>query len=525
MIKSQRDLRLKFRVLADGLIVGFVASIVAIIYRLLLQYAEKFVFWVADIVDKKPLYIVGFFVLLAVLAIAVQKIIDWEPMISGSGIPQVSGEMKGYLNLNWWRVLIAKIVGGTLCIIGGMSLGREGPSVQLGAMAGKGIAKLRKYDKMDEQTLITCGAGAGLAAAFNAPLSGVLFSLEEIHKNFNSFVIISTMIGVAIADFLSKYVFGFSTVFQFEELELFPLQYYWVLVLLGILLGLAGALYNKVMLSAQAMYKKLNGRAQKFKLFIPFFLSGILLFVMPEVLAGGHAMVEILERSNQLLIYLILLLVVKFLFSAVCFGSGAPGGIFFPLLVLGAYVGAIFGTISINLFGMDAGLINTFIILSMAGIFSSIVRAPITGIILIAEMTGSLEHLIALVLVCIISYVFAYAMNSEPIYESLLDRILENMGQKKPESSSSEKVLSSFVVGYGSKVQGRQLKDIDWPEKTLVVSLQRGEEEIIPKGDTSILMGDILYVLCNEVDLAKVKERVTALCESKSSGNEKDEEE
>ncbi len=439
MIKSEEDLRLKFRVLIDGIVVGVVAAIVAIVYRLLLQYAEKFVFWMADLVEKKPLYIAVFFVLLAVFAVAVQKILDWEPMISGSGIPQVSGEMKGYLNLTWWRVILAKIIGGTLCIIGGMSLGREGPSVQLGAMAGKGVAKMRKYDKTEERTLISCGAGAGLAAAFNAPLSGVMFSLEEIHKNFNSLVLISTMAGAAIADFLSKYVFGFSTVFQFEELEVFPLRYYWVLVLLGILLGCCGAIYNKVMLSVQAMYKKINGKAKKFKLFIPFFTSGVLLVFMPQVLAGGHAMVEILERSNQLLLYLIVLLLVKFLFSAVCFGSGAPGGIFFPLLVLGAYIGAIFGTISIHVFGVDMGLINTFIILSMAGIFASIVRAPITGIILIAEMTGTMEHFIALVFVCIISYVFAYAMKSEPIYESLLDRILQGMpkemrkGEKKEE--------------------------------------------------------------------------------------------
>lgn len=438
MIKSEEDLRLKFRVLIDGIVVGVVAAIVAIVYRLLLQYAEKFVFWMADLVEKKPLYIAVFFVLLAVLAVAVQKILDWEPMISGSGIPQVSGEMKGYLNLTWWRVILAKIVGGTLCIIGGMSLGREGPSVQLGAMAGKGVAKMRKYDKTEERTLISCGAGAGLAAAFNAPLSGVMFSLEEIHKNFNSLVLISTMAGAAIADFLSKYVFGFSTVFQFEELEVFPLRYYWVLVLLGILLGCCGAVYNKVMLSVQAMYKKINGKAKNFKLFIPFFTSGVLLVFMPQVLAGGHAMVEILERSNQLLLYLIVLLLVKFLFSAVCFGSGAPGGIFFPLLVLGAYIGAIFGTISIHVFGVDMGLINTFIILSMAGIFASIVRAPITGIILIAEMTGTMEHFIALVFVCIISYVFAYAMKSEPIYESLLDRILQGMPKEMRKGEKKE---------------------------------------------------------------------------------------
>lgn len=512
MIKSQTNLKDRFRIFIDGLLVGIVASGITIVYRLLLQYAEQFVFWVANVVEQKPLYIIGFFALLAILSIAVQKILDWEPMCSGSGIPQVSGEMKGYLDMNWIRVLIAKIVGGTLCIIGGMSLGREGPSVQLGAMAGKGLAKVRKYDKTDEQTLITCGAGAGLSAAFNAPLAGVLFSLEELHKNFNSFVIISTMTGAAIADFFSKYIFGFSTVFQFEELEVFPLRYYGVLVVLGILLGCAGAIYNKGMLFVQTLYKKITPSMQKFKLFIPFFCSGILVLFMPEVLAGGHAMVEILERSNQLLLYLIVLLVVKFLFSAICFGSGAPGGIFFPLLVLGAYIGAIFGTISIHVVGMDAGLINTFIILSMAGIFSSIVRAPITGIILIAEMTGTMEHFIALVFVCIISYVFAYAMNSDPIYESLLERILENIGEK--EKVSSKKVMSHFVVGYGSDATGKKIREIHWPPNALVVSLQRGEEELIPTGDTTIFMGDILYVVCREEDLSYVKERVNTICES-----------
>ena len=143
----------------------------------------------------------------------------------------------------------------------------------------------------------------------------------------------------------------------------------------------------------------------------------ILAFTLPDVLAGGNQMVKILENNQYILSTLITLLIVKFIFSAICFGSGAPGGIFFPLLVLGSFIGAIFAVVCTNLIGISADFTQKFIILAMAGFFCATVRAPFTGIILITEMTGSLSHMISISLVCIISYVVAYIFKSEPIYE------------------------------------------------------------------------------------------------------------
>ena len=118
------------------------------------------------------------------------------------------------------------------------------------------------------------------------------------------------------------------------------------------------------------------------------------------------------------------MLVAKFLFSIISFGSGAPGGIFFPLLIIGGTFGAVFGYISINYLGISSELFNNFIIISMAGYFTAIVRAPITGIILITEMTGSFSNLLSLSIVSIISYIIADALKSEPIYDSLLKNLL-----------------------------------------------------------------------------------------------------
>ena len=119
---------------------------------------------------------------LVLMAVVTGLLVRWEPMISGSGIPQLKGEMEGKLKQNWHRILPAKFLGGFLGMFGGLALGREGPSIQLGAMAGKGISRLLKRGKTEEKFLLTCGASAGMAAAFQAPLAGVMFTMEEIHK-------------------------------------------------------------------------------------------------------------------------------------------------------------------------------------------------------------------------------------------------------------------------------------------------------------------------------------------------------
>lgn len=136
-------------------------------------------------------------------------------------------------------------------------------------------------------------------------------------------------------------------------------------------------------------------------------------------------MVELLETSHPSVTFLLLLLIVKFLFSAVSFGSGAPGGIFFPLLVLGSYIGAIYGDLSIQLLGLSDNMWSQFIILGMAGLFSSITRAPLTGIILITEMSGNMHRLLDIGVVCILAYATANLLGSKPIYDSLLENILK----------------------------------------------------------------------------------------------------
>lgn len=409
----------------EGALVGILAGLAAVLYRFLLTWAESGLYTVLDFIKNKPLYAVLWFCILIVLGLLVGVIVRWEGMASGSGIPQVSGELKGQLNPSWWRVLIAKFTGGTLSILGGLSLGREGPSVQLGAMTAKGYARLTKKEQSTEGVLISSGAGAGLAAAFNAPLAGILFILEEIHHAYDKTLLISGLTATVVADFISKLFFGQNVIFTYPGSTV-PLSQYWLLLLFGILLGLAGAFYNFFMLKVQGLFQYIKKIPLPIRIVIPFLLAGVLGLFLPQVLAGGHSMVILLENGHPALSFLLLLLLVKFVFSAISFGSGAPGGIFFPLLVLGSYIGAIYGDLSIQVFGLPDALWSQFIILGMAGLFSSITRAPLTGVILIAEMSGSIHRFLDIGVVCMLSYATANLLGSKPIYDSLLDNILKN---------------------------------------------------------------------------------------------------
>ena len=489
-----------YRLIGLGLIVGIVAGVVASLYRFAIAYSQEFsqsvYAWA-----KNPWQILCVFLGLALLGLIVGWLIKGEPLIKGSGIPQAEGTILGFFQMRWLKILIKKFIGGVLGILGGLSLGREGPSILLGAMTGQGISRLLNRGKTEEKYIMTCGASAGLAAAFHAPLAGMMFALEEIHKGFSVTLLVSVMTASVTADYISSYIIGLDPVFQFRLEHVLPQNYYWLLVVLGIVLGVFGALYNKGMLKAQELYKKWKWLNETKRLVIAFMAAGVMAVLMPSVLGRGGDLVVIVTFA------------VKFLFSAVSFGSGAPGGIFFPLLILGALLGGAFSMVCVEFLGLDPVYINNFVLLAMAGYFTAIVRAPITGIILLFEMSGSVSQMLSLAIVSVAAYITATLLRSEPIYDSLLAGILEgkekNNGQTAP---GRQKVLNEFVIMSGSVLEGRTVMEIHWPGNCLLVALERGGKERIPKGKTRLEAGDRLTVMTDERDAGYVHDKLENLC-------------
>lgn len=496
-----------FYLIVRGIEVGIAAGLIAVLYRFLLSFAEEKLLFVLDFIKGNPLKTGIWFAVLILIGIFVSFINKWEPSASGSGIPQVTGEVKGYLAPSWWKVIIAKLIGGTASVFAGLSLGREGPSVQLGGMAAKGVAKITKADKTTEHRMISCGAGAGIAAAFNAPLAGTMFVLEEIHHTFDKSLLCMGIVATITADYISKLFFGQDTVFNYDTVN-FPLRYYWLLILLGLILGICGVLYNIIMSKAQDIYKSISKIPNYIKLPVIFILSGIVGITLPQVLCGGHSMAEFLIKEHPSIGVMLLLLCAKFLFGAVCFASGAPGGTLYPLCILGTYIGAIFGAVSINCLVLSSHLWEEFVVIGMAGFFASIVRAPITGIVLVFELTGNMNNLLPVATVSLISYAVANLLGVNPFYETLLEKIIAKNPNKPVFHSKNEKILKTYVIPTGSRIDGKTIMNVNWGRHCLVVSIERNDISITPKGDTILKEGDELVILVSQRHFARDNERL-----------------
>jgi Chloride channel protein EriC len=504
----RQDFRLKLFI--EGTIIGIFVGALIVAFRLILEKAEElrgqiYVLLRMDGFGPTLLWFLGLICIGLILAYIIKKV----PMSGGSGIPQVKGILLGQFKSNPLALIAGKFIGGVLGIGAGLSLGREGPSIQLGAAVSQFISSFLGRLKIEEKYLITCGASAGLAAAFSAPLAGVVFSLEELHKNFSPAVLISSMAAALSADVVAQNVFGQQPIFDFKNLVVFPLEYSFYLIGLGIICGLLGVVFNKSLIKTLGLYEKSKLPKVLYPV-IPLLIAGILGFLLPEVLGGGNDLVESLGVIDYSLITVMVFLLVKFIFTMLSYGSGVPGGIFLPLLVLGSLTGDIYSKVIVNNLYLDPVYIHNFVIYAMAAYFTAIVKAPVTGSILITEMTGSFQHLFPLIFVSMIAYIVSDILKSKSVYDLLYDR---SVNQEKIDSSkkeTSEMVIHEFVVCIGSKLVGKRIKDIRWPKKCLLVSIKRGDINIIPNGETIIMAGDYLHALVQEGNL-RIYEKLSFL--------------
>ncbi|MGI6030066.1 MAG: ClC family H(+)/Cl(-) exchange transporter [Eubacteriales bacterium] len=508
----KRAQSLRYPLIGQGIVVGVAASLVTIAYRLLIDQSGILLQTVIDHARGNLWLILGWMALLLVMAVFIDWLNRKEPMSAGSGIPQVEGELCGLFDANWKRVLPIKFISGILTLGCGLSMGREGPSVQLGAMAGKGVSDLWKRSKSEEKLLITAGAGAGLAAAFNAPLSGLLFALEELHKNLSTDVLLSTMAACVTADFISKYVFGLTPAISFSNVEMLPWNMLWVAVVMGLLTGALGAFYNFCCNLTQNLYSASTWLTSRGKLMIPFFFAGLLAFTFPQVLRDGHNLIDLLIYDRPGMGMLLLILVVKYVYSMMCFGSNAPGGTLVPLIVLGALIGGAAGTVAVEVFHVDAALYQNFMLLGMTGYFAAIIKAPITGILLTCEVTGSFRQFLPYSMVALVAYVVSDLLQAKPIYEQLLNRMIATRGENRHSNQSfTTKTLVEIPIYHGSRGEGKTIGEIPWPADCLVVSVQRDEREIIPKGGVRLYAGDTIVLLTNEERVHHLRERMARL--------------
>ncbi|QOX62059.1 ClC family H(+)/Cl(-) exchange transporter [Anoxybacterium hadale] len=483
---------LKWSLTVKGLLCGALAGSLSVIYRLAYEYGTESSLKIYGYLRSHPVAILPWLCVAAIIGLLVAWLLKMEPMASGSGIPQVEGVLLYGMKMKWHTILAVRFSGGLLASVLGLSLGREGPSIQIGAAGAQSLAKRISRNKLEENYLITGGAAAGLAAAFNAPISGMLFALEEVHRSFSPLILIAATTSALTADVISKFVFGLEPILRFSVIEQLPVNLYLWLIPVGIVSGLSGVIINRSLLSFQSLYFKLPWYlrpATAFFIALPFGLF------LPQVLGGGQNLIKLSENPESGILLVLICLFGKILFTSLSFGSGVPGGIFMPILSIGALTGSCLGLGAVKL-GLSPEYIPFFAVCAMAGALSGSVKAPLTGIMLAAEMTGSFGYLLPVAACSFISLLFSDMLKTDPLYESLLERIFSRSNYTNREMEKS--ALLEVPVELGSLVSGKLISEVEWPKGMLIVGIKRGAKEIIPKGSTKLIPGDYLVVLTSE---------------------------
>ena len=450
ILSKRRQLRL--RLAFEGTVIGIFTGIIISAFRFLIDEADIY----------RPIYFdllkssqnISLWILTSLITIFIawllDKFIKFDGQIAGSGVPQIKGILQNKMNMSRpLRLIILKFIASTTAIGAGMSLGRAGLSVQFGACVGNIFNRIlgrshfhtSNSDTIESKYLLTAGAGAGLAAVFNAPLAGVIFCVEELQKKFSPELLMVSMTAAISASAVVEIVFGIRPVFETitptfttaplistvptnEMLyEMSPIKFTICLAALGALIGILGSIFTKILIFSLDIYDIMKIKGMK-RYLIPMLMIIPIGVMLPEILGCGNILVDEILSSHVELSLLIILYVCKFLFTMICFGTNAPGGIFLPLLVLGALSGNIFANVGVELNFFTSQWTALFIILSMAAYFAAVVKAPITGSVLIMELTGDIAHLLALIIVSVIAFLVSDIFRSKPAYSALLERSL-----------------------------------------------------------------------------------------------------
>ncbi len=427
----QRD-KTPLAVLLMAAVVGTLAGLVGVAF-------EKSVNWVqnvrigalVEVADHWFLVWPLAFILSALLAMVGYFLVRrFAPEAGGSGIPEIEGALEELRPVRWWRVLPVKFIGGMGTLGAGMVLGREGPMVQLGGNLGRMVVDVfRMRSPEARHTLLATGAAAGLSAAFNAPLAGILFIIEEMRPQFryNLISIKAVFTGVIMATIVFRIFNGDKAVIEVGKLSNAPVNTLWLYLILGMIFGCVGPLFNTLVLRTQDMFQRIHGGNIKKWMLIGGLIGGscgVLGLIQPAASGGGFNLIPIAAAGNFSVGLLLFIFIARVITTLLCFSSGAPGGIFAPMLALGTLLGTAFGMAAAPLFPayhLDAG---TFAIAGMGALLAASVRAPLTGIVLVLEMTDNYQLILPMIITCLGATLLAQFLGGKPLYSTILQRTL-----------------------------------------------------------------------------------------------------
>jgi CIC family chloride channel protein len=408
-----------------GILTGGVSSLFQLCISSLDALLVSFFSFVAA--HGGPVGLISALVTMFMIILAWASVHYIAPEASGSGVPEIEGTLLHVRPIFWKRLLPVKFFSGVLSISAKMVMGREGPTIQMGGNLGAMLGDFFHLTRRRVDTLIAAGSAAGLAAAFNAPLAGVLFVMEEMRNQFNySFTNFKmVVICCVMATITLHLIIGSQPAIQMQLFILPSLKSLWLFFIFGTVVGLVGLMFNYALMGTLKLLDHLSPWQHLIYVMLVGLLVGYLAYVYPSMVGGGYNIINQALSMSPSVHVLCLLIVVRFFTTMLSYSSSVPGGFFAPMLALGTLLGlAAFHVLNWMMldFSIEPGM---FAVAGMAALFAASVRSPITGVVLVVEMTKNYSLILPLMITCITSTTVMQIARNQPIYTQLLSRTLK----------------------------------------------------------------------------------------------------
>jgi CIC family chloride channel protein len=359
-----------------ALIVGAAAGLVGAIFRLALQQADRLrdalIAWAEG--EEFAGFLIVVVACAAATSAAAWMVRRFSPQASGSGIPYIEAVLNEEIPRAPFHLIWVKFCGGVLAIGSGLALGREGPSVQMGASIAQLVAKACRRQWLDCRALLAAGAGAGLATAFNAPMAGVVFVLEELVRRFELRIAVAALGASATGIAVARMFLGDAPDFHVDALAYARAETTPLFFVLGAVAGLAAVAYNRALLETIAVAERLGRLPVELRAGLIGAAVGTLAWFAPSVVGGGDTITQRSLVGAETLSVLALVFLLRFGLGTVSYAAGTPGGLFAPMLALGAQLGLFLGLLCRWAFPALEIQADGFAVVGMAAFFTGVVR-------------------------------------------------------------------------------------------------------------------------------------------------------
>lgn len=503
-----------------GCVTGIICGVIITLFIISARVVSHFTFELYESAQT-PLYAVCVCMLVLTCCLAMAVIQTLCPTSKGSGIPLAEGYARGMLRIKWLRNAAALIAGSLLAFLSGMPLGSEGPSIGVGGLIGDGVGKTTKRSSELRRYLITGGASSGLAVAFNAPLTGVAFALEETHRRFSPGILFAAFSSVIPAVLVSQLLFwafghnaylhglgiegGFTIMPALKQATFTSVGVFFsvcgVAAICGMICALAAVAFNHAIFALSKVFGKI--KTPVLRLLPAFVLAAACGIAMHQTVGSGEATLHSVSIYSALWLLLVLF-AVRFILTSLASGSGATGGLFLPMIALGGLIGTMLAKAACAC-SLSETYAPNIIMLCIAAFFAASVRAPISAMALTIELTASFTNLLPCAIAVGIATAIAGLLRSEPLYEHMMESMQANQGVPV----TYKNLTVRGAVTHTSIACGKRIRDILWPYNSLVTSLDRSSTEIVPDGETVLLEGDVLTVKAERVDPELFNEQMT----------------